>query len=83
MNNTHIYAQCPEKELSVGKKFKYSFFSALIFFFISSPVMYQLMNSIHGNLFKVSDENGCPSSSGLLLHTLMFFIVIFTTMIVS
>jgi hypothetical protein len=83
MNTTPIYAHCPEKELSVGKKFKYSFFSALIFFFISSPIMYQLMNSIHGNLFVVADANGCPSNSGLLLHTVLFFIIIFTTMIVS
>ena len=83
MNNTPIYAHCPEKELSVGKKFKYSFFSALIFFFISSPVMYQLMHSIHVNFFVVADANGCPSNSGLLLHTVLFFIIIFTSMIVS
>jgi len=83
MNNTPIYAHCPEKELSVGKKFKYSFYSALIFFFISSPIMYQLMNRIHGSIFVVSDENGCPSNSGLLLHTILFFIIIITTMIIA
>jgi hypothetical protein len=82
-NNTPIYAHCPEKELSVGKKFKYSFFSALIFFFISSPVIYQLMNNVTRNLFVVADEHGCPSNSGLLLHTFLFFIIIFTTMVIS
>jgi hypothetical protein len=83
MNNTPIYAHCPEKELSVGKKLKYSFFSALIFFFISSPIMYQLMSRLNGNLFVVADVNGCPSNSGLLLHTLIFFLIIFLTMIAS
>jgi hypothetical protein len=83
MNNTPIYAHCPEKELSLAKKFKYSFFSALIFFFVSSPIMYQIMNNMNSNLFIVADQNGCPSSSGLLLHTMIFFILIFTTMIAS
>lgn len=83
MNNSPIYAHCPEKELSIGKKFKYSFFSALIFFFISSPIMYQLMNNINQNVFIIADENGCPSNSGLLLHTFLFFIIIFLTMIIS
>jgi hypothetical protein len=82
-NNTPIYTHCPEKQLSMGKKLKYSFFSALIFFFISSPIMYQLMNRIHGHLFIIANEHGCPSNSGLLLHTFLFFILIFITMIIS
>jgi len=83
MNNTPIYAHCPEKELSTGKKFKYSFFSALIFFFISSPVMYQLMNKVSNGFISVADVNGCPSNSGLLLHTFIFFMVIFITMVIT
>jgi hypothetical protein len=76
-NNTN---NCPEKELSVWRKIKYSFYSALIFFFVSSPIMYQLMNRLYGHYFMVSDANGCPSNSGLLLHTFIFFIIIFTAM---
>jgi hypothetical protein len=83
MDNTPVYARCPEKELGIPKKLKYSFFSALIFFFVSSPIMYQLMNNVNTNAFIVADENGCPSSSGLLLHTLIFFILTFATMIAS
>lgn len=74
---------CPEKELSIGKKIKYSFFSTLIFFFVSSPIMYQLMQKLYGNSFIVSDENGCPSNSGLLLHTAVFFVIILGTMIIA
>jgi hypothetical protein len=80
MNNNPIYAHCPEKELSVGKKFKYSFYSALIFYFVSSPIMYQVMSNISSSL---ADQNGCPSSSGLLLHTFLFFIIIFITMVIA
>jgi hypothetical protein len=74
---------CSEKQLSLGKKIKYSFYSALIFFFISAPVMYQLTNKINGHLFNVVDQAGCPSNSGLLLHTAIFFIIIFITMVLA
>ena len=83
MNNPPIYAHCPEKELSLAKKFKLSFFSSLIFFFVSSPIMYQLMHNLYGNYFNVADANGCPSNSGLLLHTFIYFLIIFGTMIVT
>jgi hypothetical protein len=74
---------CPEKQLSLGKKIKYSFYSALIFFFISAPVMYQLTNKINSHLFNVVDQSGCPRNSGLLLHTVIFFIIIFITMVLA
>jgi len=46
MNNNTQYNQ-QEKQLSIGKKVKYSFYSALIFFFISSPITYQLTQKIN------------------------------------
>ena len=83
MNNNPNINQCPEKELSIGKKFKYSFFSALIFFFVSSPVIYQIANKIFGHHFNIAEANGCPTNSGLLLHTFIFFVIIFITMIIG
>ena len=83
MNNPPIYAQCPEKELSIAKKLKISFFAALIFFFVSSPIMYQFMHNLYGNYFNVADASGCPSNSGLLLHTLIYFTIIFVTMAIT
>ena len=65
MNNTPIYAHCPEKELSVAKKLKISFFAALIFFFVSSPIMYQLMNKYDENYYDIpwtEDINGGKDS---------------------
>ena len=81
MNNNQ--QNCSEKSLSTGKKIKYSFYSALIFFFISSPMMYQLTQKINGQLFNVSDPSGCPSNSGLLLHTVLFFLIILIVMSIN
>jgi hypothetical protein len=72
-----------EKQLSLGKKIKYSFYAALIYFFISAPVMYQITNKLNGHIFNVVDQAGCPSNSGLLLHTAIFFIIIFITMVLA
>ena len=76
-------SNCTEKQLSLGKKIKYSFYSALIFFFISSPVMYQITNKFNSYSFNILDQAGCPSNSGLLLHTIIFFIIIFITMVLA
>jgi hypothetical protein len=74
---------CAEKQLSLGKKIKYSFYSALIFFFISAPSMYQITNKLNSHVFNILDQVGCPSNTGLLFHTLLFFIIIFITMILT
>ena len=73
----------PKPELSFGDKVKYSFFSALIFFFVSSPMMYQFIQRIYGAYVNISDTNGCPTNSGLLLHTFIFFILILVSMLLA
>ena len=80
-NNTQNNQQ--EKQLSIGKKVKYSFYSALIFFFISSPIMYQLTQKLNGHFVNTSDPSGCPSNTGLLLHTGIFFLIIFIVMCID
>lgn len=55
------------------KKLAISFMAALTFFIIANPSMYRLMRSILGKW--VSGPTGCPSSSGLLLHTVVFMFV--------
>tara|TARA_Y100000004_G_scaffold67326_1_gene75453 strand:- start:7172 stop:7768 length:597 start_codon:yes stop_codon:yes gene_type:complete len=55
------------------KKLAISFMAALTFFIIANPSMYRLMRRILGKW--VSGPTGCPSSSGLLLHTVVFMFV--------
>jgi hypothetical protein len=83
MNNNQQIKTDKQAQLTIGKKFKYSFYSALIFFFVSSPIMYQLTQKLNGHLIHVSDPSGCPSNSGLLIHTCLFFIIIFIIMCID
>jgi len=52
--------------------------SALIFFIIANPDTFRLMRSVFGKW--VSSPTGCPSAKGLMLHTLVFFLVVWGMM---
>ena len=62
--------------LSVGLKAKFSLYSALIFFLVANPVTFRFTNSLIGGIA----VNGCPTSFGFLLHTVVFFLVSFAVM---
>ena len=62
--------------LSVGLKAKFSLYSALIFFLVANPVTFRFTNSLIGGIA----VNGCPTSFGFLLHTVVFFLVSFAIM---
>ena len=47
--------------------------AALVFFIIASPDTFRLMRKLLGKW--VSGPNGCPTTSGLLLHSLVFLLV--------
>lgn len=55
--------------LSLGLKVKYSLYSALIFFLVANPATFRVVNSVLPGVA----VNGCPTSMGLLLHTVVFF----------
>jgi len=54
------------------KKFMISVMSALVFFLISSPELYKLTTSTLGKWVAV---NGCPTTLGLVLHSIVFLLV--------
>jgi hypothetical protein len=66
--------------LSLGLKAKYSFYSALVFFLIANPETYKMTQSLFGYFFTTS-SGGCPTPFGLLLHTVLFFIVLLGLML--
>tara|TARA_Y100000389_G_scaffold160665_1_gene162894 strand:+ start:2270 stop:3133 length:864 start_codon:yes stop_codon:yes gene_type:complete len=55
------------------KKLFLSLMAALTFFIIASPETFRIMRKFLGKW--VSSPTGCPTSSGLLLHTIVFMLV--------
>jgi hypothetical protein len=62
--------------LSTALKIKFSLYSALIFFLVANPVTFRVMNSLIPGVA----VNGCPTSFGFMLHTIVFFGLSFLTM---
>jgi hypothetical protein len=54
--------------LSAGLKFKFSLYSALLFFLIANPATFRITNSIIGG----TSVGGCPTAFGLFVHTVVF-----------
>jgi hypothetical protein len=54
-------------------KFVVSLISALLFFLVASPEMYQLTRGIFGQW--ISGPTGCATTAGVILHAVVFLLV--------
>jgi hypothetical protein len=64
--------------VKIGTKIKHSLYSSLIFYFVSSPALYSLVGSVLGSSF--SDQNGCGTLYGLILHTVVYCCILVAVM---
>ena len=55
------------------QKFLISIMSALVFFVIANPETFRIMRRVFGSW--VSSPTGCPSTGGLILHTIVFMLI--------
>jgi hypothetical protein len=71
--------------LGLSKKVMHSVFLAVLFFVVSSPMLYQLVDNVVGGVlgsvlpqvastFKVAMA-GCPTTYGLALHAAVFGLI--------
>lgn len=63
-------------------KLMYTLQAAILFLIVSSPVMYRLVEAVFGRLFTVA-VNGCPTTAGLVLHTIVFALLVYILMVVQ
>jgi hypothetical protein len=56
--------------------------SVLLFFLIANPMTYRLTNSLLSGLTgRLADGGGCPTSTGLLVHSAVFGILVYGLML--
>lgn len=54
-------------------KVKGALAAALMFFIISHPIVYKLVDGVVGGLLgTVASPSGCPTNWGLILHSIVF-----------
>lgn len=63
-------------------KAKYSFISALVFFIIANPETYKFTQTLFGGLFEVAHPMGAATPTGLIFHTVLFFLAMWGLMMV-
>ncbi len=58
-------------------KWQITFFSALIFILVICPCTYQTTQKLFGKLLgKIAESNGCPTTRGIALHTLVYILLV-------
>ena len=62
---------------SSSMKWQITFFSAVIFLLVIHPYTYKITQKLFGSLLgKISESNGCPTTRGLALHTLVYILLV-------
>jgi len=57
--------------------------AVLLFFLISNPFTYRLTNSLLSGLTgRLADPSGCPTSLGILVHSIVFGGIVYALMLV-
>ena len=62
-----------------GAKWKYSFYSALVFFVVASPQAYEVSHLLLGDKVAISNS-GAPTAAGLMVHTVVFMVALYGMM---
>jgi hypothetical protein len=77
-----------QKPPSIEEKLGFSFLSGLIYLVVASPLTYRLMRYLFniisptlGN--SIANASGLATRGGLLLHSFVFSMIVFLTMIIS
>lgn len=73
-----------DKMSKTEKQLLFSAIGAILFLILSNKMLYKLTNFIFSPLgMATMDENGCPTMFGLIVHTIVYFLLIFAIMKIS
>jgi hypothetical protein len=67
--------KCGQEPTSIDK-WRWSIYTAILFFIIVNPFTYTLVQKLLGSLVKIADANGCPTISGIVVHTIVFTVLV-------
>jgi len=58
--------------------------SIIVFLIVSLPLTYKATNGVLGGIVgKLSDSSGCPTTTGLLIHSLVFGLIVYGLMSIN
>jgi hypothetical protein len=80
-SDTQTESAQPSLNLAFALKAKYAAYTTLIFFLIANPETYKLMQKFIGGWVSIASEGGCPTPVGFFLHAALFFLVLWSFML--
>ncbi len=55
--------------------------SILVFLIVSAPMTYKITNGLLGGIVgKLADSSGCPTTVGLIVHSIVFGLIVYGLM---
>jgi hypothetical protein len=58
--------------LSIQDKLLYTFYTMVLFYIVANPRTFEFVQSVIGEWVEISDNSGCPTCYGLVIHTIVF-----------
>jgi hypothetical protein len=69
-----IFISMGNPKEKTGIKLKHTIYGTLIFYLLSSPALFSFVGSIFGS--NIANNNGCPTLSGIALHSFIYCIIL-------
>jgi len=69
------------KSISLGTKIRYTFYASVLFFFLSSPYVHDMLGKILNSDFELVDVDGHQTLKGMAYTTGIFFVIFFIFML--
>jgi hypothetical protein len=67
--------------LSISQKISATIQTIFVFILVSLPFTYKLTNRVlSGVLGQLADSSGCPTTLGLLIHSIVFGLIVYILM---
>lgn len=57
-------------------KWKYTIWTTIIFLLIANPYTFKMVHKLLGKFVYIANRDGCPSTTGLLVHAVVFALII-------
>ena len=61
---------------SNSDKWRFTLYTVVMVLALFNPYAYKVVNSIVGSVIKISENNGCPTLAGFLVHVFVFTLVL-------
>jgi hypothetical protein len=70
-----------QKSISFGTKIRYTFYATVLFFFLSTPFIHNLLAKFFNSDFELVDVDGHQTLKGMAVTASIFFVIYFIFML--